>query len=85
LQAAANGEQVLLTADADFGALLALGSLASPSVLLLRSADHLRPDEQAELIAANLPSISEDLERGVIASLTRERLRVRELPIAGVE
>jgi predicted nuclease of predicted toxin-antitoxin system len=85
LQAAANGERVLLTADADFGALLALGSLASPSVLLLRSADHLRPDEQAELIAANLPSISEDLERGVIASLTRERLRVRELPIAGVE
>lgn len=82
LQAAANGEQVLLTADADFGALLALGSLASPSVLLLRSADHLRPAEQAELLAANLPSISEDLEKGAIASLSRDRLRVRELPIA---
>jgi predicted nuclease of predicted toxin-antitoxin system len=82
LQTAVKEERILLTADADFGALLALGSLASPSVLLLRSADHLRPSEQAELIVANLPSIAEDLEKGAIASLARDRLRVRELPIA---
>lgn len=83
LQAAAEAERILLTADADFGALLALGSLASPSVLLLRSADHLRPSEQASLIAANLPLIAEDLEQGAIASLARDRLRVRALPITG--
>jgi hypothetical protein len=84
LQAAANGKQVLLTADADFGALLALGSLASPSVLLLRSADHLRPVEQAELISANLPSISEDLERvrsrtwlGIVCASASFQLRER--------
>ena len=82
LQAAGREGRVLLTADADFGALLALGSLASPSVLLLRSADHMRPSEQAELIAANLPSISEDLESGAIATLARDRLRVRQLPIS---
>ena len=82
LQAAADEERILLTADADFGALLALGSLASPSVLLLRSADHLRPSEQAKLIVANLPPIAEGLEKGAIVSLTRDRLRVRELPIA---
>lgn len=82
LQAAVKEERILLTADSDFGALLALGSLASPSVLLLRSADHLRPSEQAELIAANLPQLVEDLEKGAIVSLTRDRLRVRELPIA---
>ncbi len=81
LQAAAKEGRILLTADSDFGALLALGSLASPSVLLLRSADHLRPNEQGELIAANLPQIAEDLEKGAIVSLTRDRLRVRELPI----
>jgi predicted nuclease of predicted toxin-antitoxin system len=81
LQSAAKEERILLTADSDFGALLALGSLASPSVLLLRSADHLRPNEQGELIAANLPQIAEDLEKGAIVSLTRDRLRVRELPI----
>jgi predicted nuclease of predicted toxin-antitoxin system len=81
LRAAAKEERILLTADSDFGALLALGSLASPSVLLLRSADHLRPSEQAELIGANLPQIAEDLEKGAIVSLTSDRLRVRELPI----
>lgn len=81
LQAAAKEERILLTADSDFGALLALGSLASPSVLLLRSADHLRSSEQAELIAANLPQIAEGLEKGAIVSLTRDRLRIRELPI----
>jgi predicted nuclease of predicted toxin-antitoxin system len=82
LQSAAKEERTLLTADSDFGALLALGSLASPSVLLLRSADHLRPNEQAGLIAANLPQIVKDLEKGAIVSLTSDRLRVRELPIA---
>ncbi|HWO16709.1 MAG TPA: DUF5615 family PIN-like protein [Solirubrobacterales bacterium] len=66
LQAAAKEERILLTADSDFGALLALGSLASPSVLLLRSADHLRPAGQAELIAINLPSISPELAKGAI-------------------
>lgn len=81
LRAAATEERILLTADSDFGALLALGSLASPSVLLLRSADHLRPSEQAGLIVANLPQIAEDLEKGAIVSLTRDRLRIRELPI----
>lgn len=81
LRAAAKEERILLTADSDFGALLALGSLASPSVLLLRSADHLRPSEQAGLIAANLPQIAEDLEKGAIVSLASDRLRVRELPI----
>jgi predicted nuclease of predicted toxin-antitoxin system len=81
LQTAAKEERILLTADSDFGALLALGSLASPSVLLLRSADHLRPNEQAELMAANLPQIAEDLEKGAIVSLTSDRLRIRELPI----
>lgn len=83
LRAAAKDERILLTADADFGALLALGSLASPSVVLLRSADHQRPSEQASLIVANLPVIAEDLEQGAIASLTRDRLRVRALPIEG--
>lgn len=82
MRAAAQEERVLLTADSDFGALLALSSLAAPSVVLLRSADHMRPAEQAELFAANLPLVTEELETGAIVSLTRKRLRIRELPIA---
>ena len=82
LRAAAEQDRVLLTADADFGALLALGALVAPSVVLLRSADHMPPAEQAELLAANLPAIAEALDDGAIASLSRERLRLRALPIS---
>jgi predicted nuclease of predicted toxin-antitoxin system len=81
LQAADHDGRILITADSDFGALLALGSLASPSVVLLRSADHLRPVGQASLILANLPAIVTDLEKGAVASLTTKRLRVRSLPM----
>jgi predicted nuclease of predicted toxin-antitoxin system len=82
LQAADEQSRVLLTADSDFGALLALGSLATPSVVLLRSADHLSPTQQAELLIANLPTIAVDLEEGAIASLRRDRIRIRSLPLA---
>jgi len=81
LEAAADQDRVLITADADFGALLALGSLAAPSVVLLRSADHMRPAEQAALLGANLPAIQEALNEGAIVSLSPDRLRVRTLPM----
>lgn len=81
MTAAAEQGRVLVSADADFGALLALGSLAAPSVVLLRSADHLRPAEQAELLTANLGQIAAALAEGAIASLSEGHLRVRSLPI----
>jgi hypothetical protein len=61
--------------------MLALGGAAAPSVVLLRSADHMRPREQADLLAANLVAVEGDLTRGAIVSMTRRHLRVRELPI----
>lgn len=81
MRAAAEARRVLVTADSDFAAMLALGGARAPSVILLRSADHMRPPEQAALLAANLPVVAEDLERGAIVSLTSRHLRVRELPI----
>lgn len=47
MEAAAETDRVLVTADSDFAAMLALGRVRSPSVVLLRSADHMRPPEQA--------------------------------------
>lgn len=41
----------------------------------------VRMPEQADLLAANLPAVGEDLERGAIVSMTRLHMRVRELPI----
>jgi predicted nuclease of predicted toxin-antitoxin system len=82
MRAAVEADRVLVTADSDFAAMLALSARRAPSVILLRSADHMRPPEQADLLAANLPAVAEDLKRGAIVSLTARNLRIRELPIA---
>jgi predicted nuclease of predicted toxin-antitoxin system len=81
MRAAVEEDRVLITADSDFAAMLALGALRAPSVVLLRSADHMRPVQQAEFLVANLATVGEELAAGAIVSLTRLHLRVRELPI----
>jgi predicted nuclease of predicted toxin-antitoxin system len=74
-------DYVVVSADTDFVTLVALAGMASPSILLVRSADRLRPAEQAALLIANLPAVSAELEAGAVVSLTRWHLRVRRLPI----
>ena len=78
--AAASG-QVIISADTDFGELLAVSGASKPSVVLLRSADHLTPDQQAMMLAANLPAVADELETGAVVSIARGRLRVRPLPV----
>jgi predicted nuclease of predicted toxin-antitoxin system len=77
---AARDERIIVSADADFGTLLALRGLSKPSFVLLRSADHLSPDQQALLIG-NLQRVGDELVRGAIVTLGRGRVRVRQLPI----
>jgi predicted nuclease of predicted toxin-antitoxin system len=73
---------VIVSADTDFGELMAASRGAvSPSVVLLRSADHLTPDQQAELLAANLLAVADELNAGALVSIARGRLRVRSLPV----
>lgn len=81
----ANG-LVIVSADTDFGELLAASRGAvSPSVVLLRSADHLTPEQQAALLAANLPAVADELDAGALVSIARGRLRVRSLPVRSDE
>jgi len=82
LAAAADDARTIVTADTDFGALLAARGTASPSVVMHRSSDHLTPDEQARLVATVLTRVCDELEDGAIASVTSERIRLRSLPIA---
>lgn len=71
----------VVTADSDFGMLLALRRTSSPSVVQLRHVAELKPEVHLELLIANLPQITEDLKRGAIASLGPTRLAIRNLPI----
>lgn len=72
---------VIVSADTDFVTMVALAGQATPSVVLLRSADRLPPEEQAALLVANLPAVLADLDAGALVSLTRTHLRVRRLPV----
>lgn len=81
LATAAEDDRVIVSADADFAALLALGHLSKPSFVLLRSADHLTSSEQAGLLLRNLAAVSDDLDAGAIVTFARGRFRVRRLPI----
>ena len=74
-------DRVVVSADADFGALLAGSGESGPSVVLLRSGDDLTPGQQTLLLTANLPAVSQDLEQGAVVVLGRGRVRVRPLPI----
>ena len=79
---AVNGRAVV-SADTDFGTLLALRKETRPSVVLFRGNSPRRPDEQGRLLLANLPEVSEHLEAGAVVVIEPHRVRVRRLPILG--
>ena len=78
---AAAEDRILVSADTDFGALLAARAVKKPSVIQFRGPGSRKPDALARAILSNLPQLTDPLARGSIVTFEPSRVRVRALPI----
>jgi predicted nuclease of predicted toxin-antitoxin system len=81
LAAARDDDRILVSADTDFGALLATTHDPGPSVVLVRRVAGRRVDDLADILVANLPQVEDDLQAGSIVVIGDDSLRIRRLPI----
>jgi len=72
----------VITSDSDFGTILARTKAVGPSVNLLRHTNDIAPGDQAELVKQALAVGEKALRAGAVVTISRDRIRVRDLPIA---
>ena len=74
--------RVIVSADTDFGAILAAQDAAHPSFVLFRDPNLLAAQDYMDALAVALPLLEPDLARGCVAVFRNGRLRVRKLPFS---
>ena len=79
---AAADDRIVISADTDFGTLLAPRTARKPSVIQFRGPGSRKPEALARALLLNLSELAEALESGSIVTFEPTRVRVRTLPIA---
>lgn len=72
--------RTVITLDADFHALLAVGNEASPSVIRIRR-EGLRAPDLVSLLLEIWPRIQRQVENGAMVTITAQSIRLRRLPL----
>jgi predicted nuclease of predicted toxin-antitoxin system len=82
LERAEQEQRIIVSADADFGGLLAARLSQFPSFILFRGELTRVPFKQLQMLVANLSSIEAALNSGAIAVFEPFRIRIRNVPLA---
>jgi len=72
--------RIVVSADTDFGEILASSGASLPSLILLRQGNR-SPQHRTATLLANLDEVAGDLIAGAVVVLTDDRIRVRRLPM----
>ena len=78
---AAAEDRIVVSADTDFGTLLATRASQKPSVIQFRGQGSRKPEALTHALLSNLPQLTDALESGSIVTFEPSRIRVRALPI----
>lgn len=81
MRRALDEDRILVSADTDFGTLLARSGDDAPSVILIRRGQGRRAEALATSLASTVDRVADDLSRGAVVVIEDERIRIRRLPI----
>ena len=82
LDRAAREQRIVVSADTDFGTILALRQEVQPSIVLFRGATSRLAQSMVARLLQELPQASAFLDAGCILTIEPGRSRVRRLPIS---
>ena len=75
-------DRVIVSADSDFGVILASQAASRPSFILFREPNVLIAEDYVAALLAALPLLEPELYSGCVAVFRNRRLRVRKLPFS---